>query len=78
MLITGIIIAGIVAHALQGNYTYFGTMDVGTHFPKMLAVAVGVTAVVTGIAVGVFCWLLLNIRPNGFLCRCAKCTHRAR
>ncbi|KND59231.1 Chloride channel protein [Candidatus Burkholderia verschuerenii] len=60
VLITGIIIAGIIALGLQGNYTYFGTIDVGTHFPKMLAVAVGVTAIVTGIAGGIFCWLLLN------------------
>jgi H+/Cl- antiporter ClcA len=60
VLITGIIIAGIIALGLQGNYTYFGTIDVGAHFPSLLAVAVGVTAVVTGIAGGLFCWLLLN------------------
>jgi H+/Cl- antiporter ClcA len=60
VLITGIIIAGIIALGLNGNYTYFGTIDVGAHFPSLLAVAVGVTAVVTGIAGGLFCWLLLN------------------
>ncbi|MEZ2349594.1 chloride channel protein [Caballeronia sp. RCC_10] len=60
VLITGIIIAGIVALGLNGNYTYFGTIDVGAHFPSLLAVAVVVTAVITGIAGGVFCWLLLN------------------
>lgn len=60
VLITGIIIAGIVALGLNGNYTYFGTIDVGTHFSNMLAVAVIVTAIVTGMAGGVFCWLLLN------------------
>ncbi|MDR5853913.1 chloride channel protein [Caballeronia sp. LZ062] len=60
VLITGIIIAGIVALGLNGNYTYFGTIDIGAHFPKLLAVAVVVTAIVTGIAGGVFCWLLLN------------------
>ncbi|WP_250450655.1 chloride channel protein [Caballeronia sp. ATUFL_M2_KS44] len=60
VLITGIIVAGIVALGLNGNYTYFGTIDVGAHFPKLLAVAVVVTAVVTGIAGGLFCWLLLN------------------
>ncbi|SAL16698.1 chloride channel protein [Caballeronia peredens] len=60
VLITGIIIAGIVALGLNGNYTYFGTIDVGAQFPDLFALAVAVTAVVTGIAGGVFCWLLLN------------------
>ncbi len=60
VLITGIILAGVVALGLNGNYTYFGTIEVGAHFPKLLAVAVVLTAVVTGIAGGGFCWLLLN------------------
>lgn len=60
VLITGIIIASIVALGLQGNYTYFGAIDVDTHFPRMLAVAVGMATVITGIADGIFCWLLLN------------------
>ncbi|ALX12679.1 chloride channel protein [Burkholderia cepacia JBK9] len=60
VLITAIILAGVVALGLNGNYTYFGTIDTGPHFPKLLAVAVLVTAIVTGIAGGVFCWLLLN------------------
>ena len=60
VLITGIIIAGIVALGLNGNYTYFGTIEVGAQFPKLFALAVVVTGIVTGIAGGVFCWLLLN------------------
>ena len=60
VLITAIILAGIVALGLNGNYTYFGTIEVGEHFPKLLALAVVLTAVVTGIAGGLFCWLLLN------------------
>lgn len=60
VLITGIIIAGIVALGMNGNYTYFGTIEVGATFPKLLAVAVLVTAILTGIAGGIFCWLLLN------------------
>ncbi len=60
VLITAIILAGVVALGLNGNYTYFGTIDAGQHFPKMLAVAVLVTAIVTGIAGGLFSWLLLN------------------
>jgi H+/Cl- antiporter ClcA len=60
VLITAIIIAGVIALGLNGNYTYFGTIQIGTHFPDLLAVAVVLTAVVTGIAGGFFCWLLLN------------------
>jgi len=60
VVITTIIIAGVIALGLNGNYTYFGTIEIGSHFPDLLAVAVVLTAVVTGIAGGVFCWLLLN------------------
>jgi H+/Cl- antiporter ClcA len=60
VLITAIILAGIVALGLNGNYTYFGTIEVGAHFPSLLAVAVVSTALVTGLAGGAFCWLLLN------------------
>ncbi|MGF6780921.1 chloride channel protein [Paraburkholderia sp. GAS334] len=60
VLITAIIIAGVIALGLNGNYTYFGTIQIGAHFPDLLAVAVVLTAIVTGIAGGVFCWLLLN------------------
>jgi H+/Cl- antiporter ClcA len=60
VLITGIILAGVVALGLNGNYTYFGTIEVGQHFPDLFAVAVVVTAIVTGIAGGIFCWLILN------------------
>jgi H+/Cl- antiporter ClcA len=60
VLITAIIIAGVIALGLNGNYTYFGTIQIGTHFPDLLAVAVVLTAIVTGIAGGFFGWLLLN------------------
>jgi H+/Cl- antiporter ClcA len=60
VLITAIIIAGVIALGLNGNYTYFGTIDIGQHFPKLLALAVLITALVTGIAGGLFGWLLLN------------------
>jgi H+/Cl- antiporter ClcA len=60
VLITAIIFAGVVSLGLQGNYTYFGTIDVGTRFPDLLAVAVVLIGVTSGIAGGVFCWLLLN------------------
>jgi len=60
VVITGIVIAGVIALGLDGNYTYFGTIEIGAHFPDLLAAAVALTAVVTGIAGGAFCWLLLN------------------
>lgn len=60
VLITAIIIAGVIALGVNGNYTYFGTIEIGTHFPDLLAVAIVLTAIVTGIAGGFFCWLLLN------------------
>ncbi len=60
VLITAIIIAGVIALGLNGNYTYFGTIQIGSHFPNLLAVAVVVTALVTGLAGGFFTWLLLH------------------
>ena len=60
VLITAIILAGVVALGLNGNYTYFGTIQIGVHFPDLLALAVVLTAIVTGIAGGIFAWLLLN------------------
>ncbi|OAJ51469.1 chloride channel protein [Paraburkholderia ginsengiterrae] len=60
VLITAIIIAGVIALGLNGNYTYFGTIQIGAHFPKLLALAVLLTAIVTGAAGGLFGWLLLN------------------
>jgi len=60
VVITAIIIAGVIALGLDGNYTYFGTIQAGKQFPNLLAAAVVLTAIVTGIGGGVFCWLLLN------------------
>jgi len=61
VLITAIIFAGVVALGLNGNYTYFGTIViVPSDFDRSLIVAVIATGVVTGLAGGGFCWLLLN------------------
>lgn len=62
VLITAIIFAGIVSLGLQGNYTYFGSIDVGSRFPDLLAVAVVLIGVIAGVLGGIFCWLLLNTR----------------
>ncbi|WGS54961.1 chloride channel protein (plasmid) [Paraburkholderia sp. D15] len=60
VLITAIIFAGIVSLGLQGNYTYFGTIDVGPRFPDLLVVAVVLIGAISGVAGGIFCWILLN------------------
>lgn len=62
VLITAIIIAGVIALGLNGNYTYFGTIQIGAHFPDLFALAVVVTGIVTGVAGGCFAWLLLNTK----------------
>lgn len=60
VVITAIVFAGIVALSLNGNYTYFGTINIVEPFPKTTIIAVIVTAIVTGLAGGAFGWLLLN------------------
>jgi H+/Cl- antiporter ClcA len=62
VLITAIIYAGVVSLALQGNYVYFGTIDIGSQLPRLLAPAVILIGVVSGLSGGFFCWLLLNTR----------------
>lgn len=60
VLITAIIIAGVIALGMNGNYTYFGTIDVGLHLPRLLIVSVLLTGIVTGAAGGAFAWLLIH------------------
>jgi H+/Cl- antiporter ClcA len=60
VVITTIIFAGIVALGLNGNYTYFGTIQVINETSGKLILAVVATALLTGCAGGIFCWLLLN------------------
>lgn len=62
VLITAIIFAGVVSLGLQGNYVYFGTIDIGPHLPDLLVAAVPLMGLLTGIAGGIFCWLLLNTK----------------
>lgn len=62
VLITGIIFAGVVSLGLQGNYVYFGTIDIGPRLPDLLVGAVPLMGLLTGIAGGIFCWLLLNTK----------------
>jgi hypothetical protein len=51
---------GVVALGIQGNYTYFGTVDIGPYFPDLLAIAVVLIGVIADAAGRIFCWLLLN------------------
>ncbi len=60
VVITTIIFAGVVALALNGNTTYFGTIQVIDETSGKLILAVLATALLTGCAGGIFCWLLLN------------------
>jgi H+/Cl- antiporter ClcA len=61
VLITAIIFAGVVALGMNGNYTYFGTILIApSDFSRSLIAVVIAAGVVTGIAGGAFCWLLLN------------------
>lgn len=62
VLITAIIFAGVVSLGLQGNYVYFGTIEIGPHLPDLLVAAVPLIGVIAGVAGGVFCWLLLNTK----------------
>ncbi|MCP5266500.1 MAG: chloride channel protein [Burkholderiaceae bacterium] len=59
-LITGILLAGIVALAIEGNYTHFGKIQVADAFPPSFAIAVGVIAVFTGLMGALFSWMMLN------------------
>jgi H+/Cl- antiporter ClcA len=60
VIITAIIFAGVVSLGLQGNYVYFGTIAIGGKLPDLLAVAVVLVGAISGVAGGIFCWLLLN------------------
>lgn len=60
-LITAIIFSGIVALGLQGNYLYFGRIQAITDFQWTLVPLLIGAGILTGVAGGVFCWLLLNV-----------------
>ncbi|MGF6788757.1 H+/Cl- antiporter ClcA [Paraburkholderia sp. 35.1] len=62
VLITAIIFAGVVSLGLQGNYVYFGTIDIGSGLPRWLSLAVVLIGVLAGALGGCFCWLLLNTK----------------
>jgi H+/Cl- antiporter ClcA len=60
VVITTVIFAGVVALGLNGNYTYFGTILAGGDNFRAILVATIAGGLLTGVAGGVFCWLLLN------------------
>lgn len=61
VLIIVIIFVGVVVFGLNGNYMYFGMIDMGFYFLKLLVVVVLVIVIVMGIVGGLFCWLLFNM-----------------
>ncbi len=60
VVITTIIFAGVVALGVNGNYTYFGTINATPQSARELVFAVLMTGILAGAAGGIFCWLLLN------------------
>lgn len=71
VLVSTIILAGLVAIALQGNYTYFGKIKVSI-VDHRIVLPVIACAVLCGLLGGVFSWLLLwpQKRPEHRLWRC--------
>ncbi|MCI3206596.1 MULTISPECIES: chloride channel protein [Pandoraea] len=60
-LITAIIFSGVVALGLQGNYLYFGQIKAISDFQWTLIPVLIVASLLTGVAGGVFGWLMLNV-----------------
>ncbi|MDY7579557.1 chloride channel protein [Herbaspirillum sp. RTI4] len=60
VVITTIVFAGVVALGMNGNYTYFGILRMSGDISRSIVIAVLAAGVVSGIAGGIFCWLLLN------------------
>ncbi|MCO5399187.1 chloride channel protein [Ralstonia soli] len=60
-LITAIIFSGVVALGLQGNYLYFGRIQAIGTFHLALVPIVIAASLLSGVAGGAFCWLLLNL-----------------
>lgn len=61
-LITAIIFSGIVALGLQGNYLYFGHIHGIGEFQWMIVPILIAASVITGVAGGLFCWIILNVK----------------
>ena len=60
-LITAIIFSGVVALGLQGNYLYFGQIKALTEFHWALIPVLIAASLLTGVAGGLFGWLMLNV-----------------
>ncbi len=59
VIITAIVLSGLVAISLQGNYTYFGSLSVGV-VDKRIIIPVLFCGLVCGIAGGLFSRILIN------------------
>lgn len=58
-VIVAIILAGAIALAVEGDYTYFGSISVQS-FHLLMLPAIVLCALLTGLAGGIFTWLTLN------------------
>lgn len=59
LIVTGIVLAGLVAVAIQGNFTYFGRLHIGLLSPVLLIPGI-LCAVVAGLLGGLFSRLLIQ------------------
>ncbi|HEX5538713.1 MAG TPA: chloride channel protein [Methylophilaceae bacterium] len=63
VIITAIVLSGLVAISLQGNYTYFGRLDVGS-IDKAIILPVIVCGIVCGLFGGIFSRTLIESAVN--------------
>lgn len=63
VMITAIVLSGLVSISLQGNYTYFGSLNVGV-IHKEILVPVLICGLVCGVAGGIFSRVLIEFSEN--------------
>lgn len=76
-LITAIIFSGVVALGLQGNYLYFGQIKAISDFHWTLIPVLVAASLLSGVAGGLFGWLMLNV-PRWLPGRWSACAVRIR
>lgn len=63
VMITAIVLSGLVSISLQGNYTYFGSLNVGL-IHKEIIIPVIICGLVCGVAGGIFSRVLIESTEN--------------
>jgi H+/Cl- antiporter ClcA len=59
--VIAIILSGLVALSINGNYTYFGSFTIGEISVWTTTIAVVISGGLTGLAGGMFAWVSLNV-----------------